>query len=199
MTQGDSPAKEGQAAKLSAENSPANSWQSIIGLLNHNLITWKKNYVPPFLVQKIFSQTFQYINVQLFNSLLLEQEYCTFNMGKEVKEGLNEFDSWCSQATEEFVGSSWEELKPTRQAVVLLVSELKSTITYDDLTTNLCPVLSTQQLYRICTLCNNEDHNNHKVSSEFFPKSVLKLNVCGGSLCSFHFCYLYIKKPQAGI
>ncbi|KAG2320268.1 hypothetical protein Bca52824_013481 [Brassica carinata] len=159
LSEGDSPAKEGQAAKLSAENSPANSWQSIIGLLNHNLFTWKKNYVPPFLVQKIFSQTFQYINVQLFNSLLLEQEYCTFNMGKEVKAGLDEL-------THGFVGSSWDELKPTRQAVVLLVSELKSTITYDDLTTNLCPVLSTQQLYRICTLCNNEDQNDFNVSPE---------------------------------
>nr|VDD08509.1 unnamed protein product [Brassica rapa] len=166
LSEEDSPAKEGQAAMLSEENSPANSWQSIIGLLNYNLITWKKNYVPPFLVQKIFSQTFQHINVQLFNSLLLEQEYCTFNMGKEVKAGLDELDSWCSQATEEFVGSSWDELKPTRQAVVLLVTELKSTITYDDLTTNLCPVLSTQQLYRICTLSNNEDHNNHNVSPE---------------------------------
>lgn len=86
----DSPAKEGEAAKSSEENSPANSWQSVIGLLNHYLFTWKKNYVgiylylsftlllnfptknvlfqvPLFLVQKIFSQTFQYINVQLFN------------------------------------------------------------------------------------------------------------------------------------
>ena len=87
-------------------------------------------------------------------------------MGKEVKAGLDELDSWCSQATEEFVGSSWDELKPTRQAVVLLVTELKSTITYDGLTTNLCPVLSTQQLYRICTLCKNEDHNDHNVSPE---------------------------------
>ncbi|CAF2261962.1 unnamed protein product, partial [Brassica napus] len=166
LSEEDSPAKEGQEAMLSEENSPASSWQSIVVLLNHNLITWKKNYVPPFLVQKIFSQTFQHINVQLFNSLLLEQEYCTFNMGKEVKAGLDELDSWCSQATEEFVGSSWDELKPTRQAVVLLVTEQKSTITYDDLTTNLCPVLSTQQLYRICTLSNNEDHTNNNVSPE---------------------------------
>ncbi|KAF2618048.1 hypothetical protein F2Q68_00038280 [Brassica cretica] len=166
LSEEDSLAKQGQAAMLSEENSPANSWQSIIGLLNYNLITWKKNYVPPFLVQKIFSQTFQYINVQLFNCLLLEQEYCTFNMGKEVKAGLDELDSWCSQATGEFVGSSWDELKPTRQAVVLLVTEQKSTITYDDLTTNLCPVLGTQQLYRICTLSNNEDHNDHNVSPE---------------------------------
>ncbi|WZZ77234.1 hypothetical protein YC2023_097806 [Brassica napus] len=166
LSEEDSLAKQGQAAMLSEENSPANSWQSIIGLLNYNLITWKKNYVPPFLVQKIFSQTFQYINVQLFNCLLLEQEYCTFNMGKEVKAGLDELDSWCSQATGEFVGSSWDELKPTRQAVELLVTEQKSTITYDDLTTNLCPVLGTQQLYRICILSNNEDHNDHNVSPE---------------------------------
>ncbi|CAH2038926.1 unnamed protein product [Thlaspi arvense] len=163
----DAPAtKEVKAAKASEEKSPENCWKSIIGLLNHNLFTWKKNYVPLFLVQKIFSQTFQYINVQLLNSLLLEREYCTFNMGKEVKAGLDELESWCSQATEEVVGSSWDELSHTRQAVFLLVTQPKSTITYDDLTTNLCPALSTQQLYRICTLCKNEDQEYHNVSPE---------------------------------
>ncbi|KFK42801.1 hypothetical protein AALP_AA1G040500 [Arabis alpina] len=162
----DSPAKEGEAAKSSEELSPENSWKNITGLLSHYLITWKKNYVPLFLVQKIFSQTFQHINVQLFNSLLLEREYCTVNMGKQVKAGLDELESWCSQATEEYVGSSWDELKHTRQAVLLLISEAKSTITYDDLTTNLCPVLSTQQLYRICTLSKNDDHENHNVTPE---------------------------------
>ncbi|XP_024007808.1 myosin-7 isoform X2 [Eutrema salsugineum] len=165
-----SPAREGQAAK-----SPENSWKSIIGILNHNLFIWKKNYVPPFLVQKIFIQTFQYINVQLFNSLLLEREHCSFNVSKEVKAGLDELESWCSQATEEFVGSSWDELKHTRQAVVLLVTEPKSTITYEELTTNLCPVLSTQQLYRICTLCENEDHDNHNLSPEVISNLKLLL------------------------
>ncbi|CAA7015314.1 unnamed protein product [Microthlaspi erraticum] len=154
--------KEGQAAESSEEN----SWKSIVRLLNHYLITWKKNYVPLFLVQKIFSQTFQCINVQLFNSLVLEQEYCTFNMGKQVKSGLDELESWCSQATEEFIGSSWDELKHTRQAVYLLVTESKSTISYDDLTTNLCPVLSSQQLYIISTLCKNEDHPDQNVTLE---------------------------------
>ncbi|XP_020870370.1 myosin-7 isoform X1 [Arabidopsis lyrata subsp. lyrata] len=161
-----SPSKEGQAVKSSEENSQASSWQSIIGFLNYNLITWKKNYVPLFLVQKIFSQTFQYINVQLFNSLLLERECCTVNMGKKVKAGLDELELWCSQATEEFVGSSWDELKHTRQAVVLLVTEPKSTITYDDLTTNICSVLSTEQLYKICTLCKDKDDGDHNVSPE---------------------------------
>ncbi|VYS44998.1 unnamed protein product [Arabidopsis thaliana] len=175
LSDDNSPSKEGQAVKSSEENSPASSWQSIIEFLNYILITWKKNYVPLFLVQKMFSQTFQYINVQLFNSLLLEREYCTVNMGIKVKAGLDELESWCSQATEEFVGSSWDELKHTRQAVVLLVTEPKSTITYDDLTINLCSVLSTEQLYRICTLCKDKDDGDHNVSPEVISNLKLLL------------------------
>ncbi|XP_056844387.1 myosin-10-like [Raphanus sativus] len=149
----------------STENSPAKTWQGIIDLLNRLLGTLKKNYVPLFLAQKIFSQTFQGINVQVFNSLL-ERECCTYHMGKKVNAWFNELEEWCSQATEEFVGSSWDELKHTRQAVLLLVTEQKSTITYDYLTTNLCPALSTQQLYRICTLCKIDDQEDQNVSPE---------------------------------
>ncbi|KAL0710643.1 hypothetical protein Bca4012_017621 [Brassica carinata] len=170
MSEGSSPEKpseEDPHAKISeetpsAENSPAKTWQGIIDLLNRLLGTLQKNYVPLFLAQKIFSQTFQGINVQVFNSLM-QQECCTFNMGKKVNALLNELEAWCSLATEEFVGSSWDELKHTRQAVVLLVTENKSTITYDDLTTNLCPALSTQQLYRICTLCKIDDTEDQNV------------------------------------
>ncbi|KAF8105261.1 hypothetical protein N665_0161s0057 [Sinapis alba] len=153
------------ATPSSAENSPAKTWQGIIDLLNRLLRTLQKNYVPLFLTQKIFSQTFQGINVQVFNSLM-QQECCTFNMGKKVNALLNELEAWCSQATEEFVGSSWDELKHTRQAVGILVTEQKSTITYDDLTTNLCPALSTQQLYRICTLFKIDDNKEQNVSPD---------------------------------
>ncbi|CAA0374310.1 unnamed protein product [Arabidopsis thaliana] len=168
------PSAENSLAKPSEENSPTETWQDVIGLLNQLLGTLKKNYVPLFLAQKIFCQTFQDINVQLFNSLL-QRECCTFIMGKKVNVWLNELESWCSQATEDFVGSSWDELKNTRQALVLLVTEQKSTITYDDLTTNLCPALSTQQLYRICTLCKIDDHEDQNVSPDVI--SNLKLLV----------------------
>ncbi|KAH0889424.1 hypothetical protein HID58_051853 [Brassica napus] len=157
--------EENTPAKPSADNAPEETWQGIIDLLNRLLGTLQKNYVPLFLAQKIFSQTFQGINVQVFNSLM-QQECCTFNMGKRVDAFLNELEAWCSLATEEFVGSSWDELKHTRQAVVLLVTEQKSTITYDDLTTNLCPALSTQQLYRICTLCKIDDDKDQNVSPD---------------------------------
>ncbi|CAL0309813.1 unnamed protein product [Lupinus luteus] len=85
-------------------------WQSIIESFNTLLCTLKANFVPPVLIQKIFSQTFSYINLQLFNS-----------NGEYVKAGLAELEMWCSQAKKEYAGSSWDELKHIRQAVGFLV------------------------------------------------------------------------------
>ncbi|XP_062080605.1 myosin-7-like [Humulus lupulus] len=67
-------------------NSPsASPWGSIIDNLNGLLCTLRENFVPPVLAQKIFSQVFTYINVQLFNSLLLRRECFTFSNGEYVK------------------------------------------------------------------------------------------------------------------
>ncbi|KAF6166443.1 hypothetical protein GIB67_034994, partial [Kingdonia uniflora] len=98
-------------------NSPNGHWQGIIETLNKLIATLKQNFVPPVLVQKICTQIFSYINIQLFNSLLLRREYCTFSNGEYVKAGLAELELWCVQAKEEYAGSSWDELKHIRQAV----------------------------------------------------------------------------------
>ncbi|KZV15259.1 myosin-6-like [Dorcoceras hygrometricum] len=95
--------------------------------------------VPLVLAQKIFMQIFSYINVQLFNSILLRKECCTFSNGERIKSGLDELELWCVHAREEYAGSSWEELRHVRQAVGFLVIHQKSRITYEDLTTDLCP------------------------------------------------------------
>ncbi|KHG09982.1 Unconventional myosin-Vb [Gossypium arboreum] len=106
---------------LQGYHSPAGLWQSIIECLNKMMGTLKDNFVPPILVQNIFTQTFAYINVQLFNSLLLRRECCTFSNGEYVKSGLAELELWCAEADVEYVGPSWDELKHTRQAVGFLV------------------------------------------------------------------------------
>ncbi|XP_008438435.1 myosin-6 isoform X1 [Cucumis melo] len=145
---------------------PSNSWSSIIGNLNDHLCRLQKNFVPNVLVQKIFTQVFSYINVQLFNSLLLRRECCTFSNGEYVKSGLAELEIWCSQAKEEYAGSSWDELKPVRQAVGFLVIHQKSRISYDEITNDLCPILSVQQLYRICTLYWDDNYNTRSVAPD---------------------------------
>ncbi|KAK2648827.1 hypothetical protein Ddye_016316 [Dipteronia dyeriana] len=148
------------------KDSPSSHWQSIIDSLNTLLSTLKQNFVPPVLVQKIYTQTFSYINVQLFNSLLLRRECCTFSNGEYVKSGLAELELWCCQAKDEYAGSSWDELKHIRQAVGFLVIHQKYRISYDEITNDLCPILSVQQLYRICTLYWDDNYNTRSVSPQ---------------------------------
>ncbi|GKB65026.1 myosin-6-like protein [Tanacetum coccineum] len=122
--------------------------------------------VPPIIVQKIFTQILSYINVQLFNSLLLRRECCTFSNGEYVKAGLAELELWCAQAKEEYAGSAWDELKHIRQAVGFLVIHQKYRISYDEIIHDLCPILSVQQLYRICTLYWDDNYNTRSVSPD---------------------------------
>ncbi|XP_065849249.1 myosin-17-like [Euphorbia lathyris] len=141
-------------------------WQSIVKSLNSYLMIMKANYVPPFLVRKVFTQIFSFINVQLFNSLLLRRECCSFSNGEYVKAGLAELEQWCYEATEEFAGSAWDELKHIRQAVGFLVIHQKPKKTLNEITKELCPVLSIQQLYRISTMYWDDKYGTHSVSSD---------------------------------
>ncbi|KAJ9183778.1 hypothetical protein P3X46_007589 [Hevea brasiliensis] len=141
-------------------------WQSIVKSLNNYLMIMKANYVPPFLVCKVFTQIFSFINVQLFNSLLLRRECCSFSNGEYVKAGLAELEQWCYEATEEFSGSAWDELKHIRQAVGFLVIHQKPKKTLNEVTKELCPVLSIQQLYRISTMYWDDKYGTHSVSSD---------------------------------
>lgn len=149
-----------------SKDSPMGHWQSIIESLNTLLCTMKENFVPPVLIQKIFSQTFSYINVQLFNSLLLRRDCCTFSNGEYVKAGLAELELWCCQAKEEYAGTSWDELKHIRQAVGFLVIHQKYRISYDEIINDLCPIMSVQQLYRVCTLYWDANYNTRSVSPD---------------------------------
>ncbi|KAL3623630.1 hypothetical protein CASFOL_032446 [Castilleja foliolosa] len=141
-------------------------WQSIVKSLDNYLKIMKANYVPSFLVRKVFTQIFSFINVQLFNSLLLRRECCSFSNGEYVKSGLAELEQWCSYATEEYVGSAWDELKHIRQAVGFLVIHQKPKKTLNEITKELCPVLSIQQLYRISTMYWDDKYGTHSVSSD---------------------------------
>ncbi|CAN8312392.1 unnamed protein product [Cochlearia groenlandica] len=141
-------------------------WQSIVTCLNGRLKTMRASYVPSLLISKVFGQIFSFINVQLFNSLLLRRECCSFSNGEYVKTGLAELQQWCHEATGEFVGSAWDELKHIREAVGFLVIHQKPKKSLEEITTELCPVLSVQQVYRISTMYSDDKYGTHNVSSE---------------------------------
>ncbi|GKD25691.1 unconventional myosin, partial [Tanacetum coccineum] len=83
------------------KDSQSSHSQGIVDCLNTLLKTLKDNFVPPIIVQKISCQVFSFINVQLFNSLLLRRECCILSNGEYVKAGLAELELWCGRAKEE--------------------------------------------------------------------------------------------------
>ncbi|WZZ11437.1 hypothetical protein YC2023_097358 [Brassica napus] len=65
-----------------------------------------------------------------------------------------------------YAGSSWDELKHIRQAIGFLVIHQKPKKTLDEISHDLCPVLSIQQLYRISTMYWDDKYGTHSVSPD---------------------------------
>ncbi|KAG2535231.1 myosin-12-like isoform X1 [Panicum virgatum] len=145
-------------------------WQSIVKCLENTLETMKNNHVPPMIIKKTFSQVYAYLNVQLFNSLLLRRECCSFSNGEFLKAGLQELEQWYSRTTEEYAGASWDELQHIRQAVGFLVLHQKSHKTLEEITNELCPVLSITQIYRIATMFWDDKYGAQGLSQEVIGK-----------------------------
>ncbi|CAD5318997.1 unnamed protein product [Arabidopsis thaliana] len=144
----------------------ANYWQDIIEGLDALLSTLKESFVPPVLIQKIFSQAFSLINVQVCNSLVTRPDNCSFINGEYLKSGLEKLEKWCFETKEEYAGSSWDELKHTRQAVGFLLIHKKYNISYDEIANDLCPNLQIQQHFKLCTLYKDEIYNTKSVSQD---------------------------------
>ncbi|XP_024988349.1 myosin-12-like isoform X1 [Cynara cardunculus var. scolymus] len=145
-------------------------WQSIVNSLDHILCILSENYVPSIITRKIFSQIFSFIDVQLFNSLLLRRECCSFSNGEYLKSGLHELELWCTKATDQFAGWSWDGLHHIRQAVGFLVSHQKTQKSLEELTNELCPMLSIPQIYRIGTMFWDDKYGTQGLSQEAIGK-----------------------------
>uniref|UniRef100_A0A453DWN5 Dilute domain-containing protein n=1 Tax=Aegilops tauschii subsp. strangulata TaxID=200361 RepID=A0A453DWN5_AEGTS len=70
-----SPRGTGSQGTDMAQQASMAHWQSIIKILTNSLNVLKSNYVPPFLICKLFTQVFSFINVQLFNRFV-QHLYC---------------------------------------------------------------------------------------------------------------------------
>ena len=69
-------------------------WRTILDCLDTLLTVMRANHVPVFLVRKFFTQIFCFINVQLFNALLIRRECCSLSNGEYIKTGLAELENW---------------------------------------------------------------------------------------------------------
>ncbi|CAL5219117.1 g891 [Coccomyxa viridis] len=163
---GAAPAQAGDSATSPGSQMLSPHWGNILSVLDSLLVQLKENNVPAFLVRKLFQQLFSFVDVQLFNQLLLRRECCSFSNGEYVKTGLAEVENWIHTAGKDWVGESWDELRYIRQAVTFLVIHQKHKKSLEEITNDLCPVLSVQQLYRISTMYWDDRYNTETVSHE---------------------------------
>jgi myosin-5 len=85
-------------------------------------------------------------------------------------------ENWIQAAGADFVADSWDELKYIRQAVTFLVIGNKPKKSLEEITTDLCPVLSIQQLYRISTMYwDDRQEKNIKCASMFVVVGYMRL------------------------
>uniref|UniRef100_A0ACD5YU73 Uncharacterized protein n=1 Tax=Avena sativa TaxID=4498 RepID=A0ACD5YU73_AVESA len=160
------PGKASKSPGVGAQQPSNSHWDNIVNFLNLLMDTLRENYVPSFFIRKLITQLFSFINIQLFNSLLLRRECCTFSNGEYVKAGLSLLEKWITDVTEEFAGTSWHELNYIRQAVGFLVIHQKRKKTLEEISQDLCPSLSIRQIYRICSMYWDDKYNTQGISSE---------------------------------
>lgn len=160
------PGKASKSPGVGAQQPSNSHWDNIVNFLNLLMDTLRENYVPSFFIRKLITQLFSFINIQLFNSLLLRRECCTFSNGEYVKAGLSLLEKWITDVTEEFAGTSWHELNYIRQAVGFLVIHQKRKKTLEEISQDLCPSLSIRQIYRICSMYWDDKYNTQGISNE---------------------------------
>ncbi|KAF2304267.1 hypothetical protein GH714_029027 [Hevea brasiliensis] len=162
-------------------------WESIIKFLDFLMGRLRENYVPSFFIRKLITQVFSFINISLFNSLLLRRECCTFSNGEYVKSGLAELEKWIVGATEEYAGTSWHELNYIRQAVGFLVIHQKRKKSLEEIMQDLCPALTVRQIYRISTMYWDDKYGTQSVSNEVVAQMREMLNKDNQNLTSNSF------------
>ncbi|XP_061370136.1 myosin-15-like, partial [Gastrolobium bilobum] len=148
------------------QQSSGGQWSNIVKFLDSIMDKLRRNHVPSFFIRKLVTQVFSFINITLFNSLLLRHECCTFSNGEYVKSGLSELEKWIVNAKEEYAGTSWHELNYIRQAVAFLVIHQKRKKSLEEIRLDLCPALTVRQIYRISTMYWDDKYGTQSVSNE---------------------------------
>ncbi|XP_024022707.1 myosin-15 [Morus notabilis] len=158
--------KSSRSPSGAPQQTAGNQWENIIKFLDSLMSQLRGNHVPSFFIRKLITQVFSFINISLFNSLLLRRECCTFSNGEYVKSGLAELEKWIVNAKEEFAGTSWHELNYIRQAVGFLVIHQKKKKSLEEIKQDLCPALTIRQIYRISTMYWDDKYGTQSVSNE---------------------------------
>ncbi|KXZ57020.1 MYO5 protein [Gonium pectorale] len=137
-------------------------WRELVSVLSAHLGMLREAHVPRIIIRCLFKQTMAFINVQLFNQLLLRPDCCCTSNAGHLVAGLQLLDEWLAAPTGpggsgggggwggEGLGLLAEDLQHVRQASHFLLLANKGALRLDDFIA-MNPALNVQQLYRLAT------------------------------------------------
>ncbi|GLC47101.1 hypothetical protein PLESTM_002026000 [Pleodorina starrii] len=87
-------ALDASAASPSPPSSSLQSWHDLIAVLSYHLALLREAHVPRILIRCLFKQTLTFVDVQLFNQLLLRPECCSTSNARYLVAGLQLLQGW---------------------------------------------------------------------------------------------------------
>ncbi|GJP44698.1 hypothetical protein CLOM_g4059 [Closterium sp. NIES-68] len=141
-------------------------WGNVLETVGHMVAALEDNHVPVFLIQHVLRQLLSYVDLRVFNSLMVRSQWCpcNFSNGETIEEGMGKLDRWLTdlemshakRAQGELPGLK-DSLCHVRQAALLLTMKNKHRATVDDVR-KLCPDLNGKQLGKICLWYQDEKY-----------------------------------------
>lgn len=159
-------------AQKEAEMEVFRDWAEIVSVLSGAAHVLREQQVPRPLVTALFRQVLLFIDAQLFNQLLLRPEICSARNARLALRGLKLLDGLLLRLGADeadggaFGRDAWQALGHTRQALQFLALERKQHLSLDDLSQDVCPSLTQQQLYRLFTTAWDDRPGAGLVSGE---------------------------------
>jgi hypothetical protein len=74
-------------------------WSNVLAVLDDLLLQLHNNWVPRHVVADLFGELFGFVNVQLFNQVMLRRECCSLANAEYVAAGLEQVRQVCSLFT----------------------------------------------------------------------------------------------------
>eukprot|EP01125_Pyxidicula_operculata_P009778 TRINITY_DN3212_c0_g2_i3.p1 TRINITY_DN3212_c0_g2~~TRINITY_DN3212_c0_g2_i3.p1 ORF type:complete len:814 (-),score=236.69 TRINITY_DN3212_c0_g2_i3:140-2581(-) len=133
----------------------------LINYLEDLLSKLKRFALPIPLISRIFKSIVGYINIIIFNALIMRSDLCTTGTAMQIKMTISQFDSWMSgKLVKPLLGDALSQLKLVIEAVTMLTLDKSILLHHSSVIKQISPSLTIQQVrllvssFQPDSLCN---------------------------------------------
>jgi myosin heavy subunit len=135
-------------------------FEEVVLAIKNTLQLLHSNHIPEIIVSRIMKQLVTFIDVTIFNEILLRKDICSFAKGNTIKQNIEQLEGEIYTTT-----GYKEKLSLVRQAIAILLVDKKSLLMNEQTRRKLMPNLNYDQISRILKMYNPGEFEN-KVSND---------------------------------